>query len=308
MNQEENGAGNRPREKETEGVIIKGVGGLYQVSAEDLIFSCKPRGIFRKKKQTPMIGDRVFLSECDREACTAVIDEIAPRKNFLVRPAVANVDRILFVIAAEAPAPDLLLLDKMLASAVCKGIGTALIVNKKDQNEAAAERLLSQYRNAVDTVLAVSASKGEGIGELKQLVQGGISVLAGQSGVGKSSLLNCLVPERLAATGMLSEKLERGRHTTRHSEIFPLENGFLIDSPGFSLFELNGILPGDLQTFYPELYNNKGTCRYMNCSHTGEPDCFVAELLAKHLFDGGRYERYQLIYRDLKEKEKNKYR
>lgn len=290
------------------GVIIKGVGGLYRVSVQNLVFSCKPRGILRKKKLTPMIGDTVLLSECSTETLTAVMDDILPRRNALIRPAVANVDRILFVVAAETPAPDLLLLDRMLAFAALQKIQTVLVVNKKDQNPDAAARLAGQYRNAAGAVLTVSAKTGGEMDALRALLRGGISVLAGQSGVGKSSLLNRMIPELSAATGSLSEKSERGRHTTRHSEIFQLEDGFLIDSPGFSLFELDGIPPETLQTLYPEIENHRGVCRYMDCSHTGEPGCFVPSLLAAQQFDGGRYERYRILYRELKEKEKNRYR
>ncbi len=290
------------------GTIIKGVGGLYSVYSDGVIFSCKPRGIFRKTQQKPMIGDNVVLAECDTEGLTAVVEEILPRKNSLIRPAVANVDRIVFVLAAVAPQPDLLLLDKMLAAARYKGISCVIVVNKSDQNREIADELCKAYSRAADSVIAACASEGQGIDVIKSVVSEGISVLAGQSGVGKSSVINCLLEKETMATGGLTKKLDRGRHTTRHSEMFELGKGLVIDSPGFSLFELTEVDSSDLQNCYPEMSNNIGECRFMDCSHTGEPGCRVEELVSTGAFDIGRYERYKEIYKELKEREKNKYK
>ncbi len=290
------------------GTIIKGVGGLYSVYSEGNIFSCKPRGIFRKNQLKPMIGDNVVLEECDTSSLTAVMDEILPRRNSLIRPAVANVDRIIFVLAAVAPMPDLLLLDKMLAAANHKDIESVLVINKADQGSVAAEKIANAYKRAVGNVLVVCAAEGKGIDDVKKIVSGGISVLAGQSGVGKSSIINCLLENDTMATGGLTKKLDRGRHTTRHSEMFSVGEGLVIDSPGFSLFELSDIEACNLKDYYPDMSFEGGCCRFPDCSHTGEPDCFVKELLEKGSLDNGRYTRYKEIYKDLKEKEKNKYK
>lgn len=292
------------------GTIIKGVGGLYSVYCQGKIYSCKPRGIFRKNQKKPMIGDEVILGEFGgtEEEPTAVVEEILERKNSLIRPAVANVDRIIFVIATVAPMPDLLLLDKMLAAANRKNISAIIIVNKADQSDSRSEELAETYRNAVDRVIVTCATENRGVEELRSTVSTGISVMAGQSGVGKSSLVNCLLENEIMATGGLTRKLDRGRHTTRHSEMFSVGEGLVIDSPGFSLFELSDVPSLELQLCYPELSGELSACRFMDCSHTGEPGCCVEELVMQGKFDSGRYERYKTLYKDLKEKEKNKYR
>jgi len=289
------------------GTIIKGVGGLYSVYSDGAVYSCKPRGIFRKTQKKPMIGDNVILEECDETALTAVMDEILERKNSLIRPAVSNVDRIVFVLAAVAPMPDLLLLDKMLAAAEQKGIETVIVINKSDQSREACESIAASYSKAT-RVIVTSAAEKQGIDAVRSIVSEGISVLAGQSGVGKSSIINCLLESDTMATGGLTRKLERGKHTTRHSEMFEVGKGLVIDSPGFSLFELSDIEAVELQHYYPEILPHIGKCRFMNCTHTGEPDCVVAPLVSSGEVDSGRYGRYCEIYKEIKEKEKNKYR
>lgn len=289
------------------GTIIKGVGGLYSVYSEGSVFSCKPRGIFRKTQKKPMIGDNVILEECDESSLTAVMDEILERKNSLIRPAVSNVDRIVLVLAALTPMPDLLLLDKMLAAAEQKKIDTVIVVNKSDQSKSACDEIAASYKSAANVIIASAAEK-QGVDKVRDVVSEGISVLAGQSGVGKSSIINCLLENETMATGGLTKKLERGKHTTRHSEMFQVGDGLVIDSPGFSLFELSDVESSDLQHYYPEIIPHIGKCRFMDCSHTGEPDCVVASLADEGILDIGRYERYKEIYKELKEKEKNKYR
>ena len=290
------------------GVIIKGLGGLYTVAYRGKMFSCPARGIFRKDRTKPMIGDLVELAAIDENECTAVIQRILPRKNQMIRPAVANVDQVIVVMATRSPAPDLLLIDKLLINARQKNIGIVMVINKTDQDPALADSWYEEYRNAVPCVLKACTKDGCGIAELRALLTDKISVLAGQSGAGKSSLLNILMGTGMMATGELSSKTDRGRHTTRHNEMFMTETGFIIDSPGFSLFEMEELQPLALQNLYPEIYNNEGSCFLPDCSHTGEPKCHVSELIEQGKFSPGRYERYKLLYRELKEREKNKYK
>lgn len=290
------------------GVIIKGLGGLYTVAYQGKMFSCPARGIFRKDGMKPMIGDLVELAELDSNDCTAVIHGILPRKNQMIRPAVANIDQVVVVMAAKSPAPDLLLIDKLLLNARQKGIDIVIVINKTDQDPALADAWYDEYCYAAPHVLRVCTKDGFGINELKVLLDGKISVLAGQSGAGKSSLLNILMGTGIMATGELSAKTDRGRHTTRHNEMFLTDTGFIIDSPGFSLFEMEELEPLALQNFYPEIYNNEGSCFFPDCSHTGEPKCYVPDLVKKSMFSPGRYERYKTLYRELKEREKNKYK
>ena len=295
------------------GIIIKGLGGLYSVFSEDRIYNCSARGIFRKQEQKPMIGDRVYIAEINDRDESAVIQEILPRRSSLVRPAVANVDQIVIVMATVSPAPDFYLIDKLLAAANFSSIDVALLINKLDQNEHQAAQWAEEYRHAVSRVICTCALDSRGIEELQSVLQDKISVLAGQSGAGKSSVINLLLGGSIMETGVLSKKTERGRHTTRHNEMFPIfrngqPSGFVIDSPGFSLFDLVDMDALGLQNLYPEIYNNKSVCRFPDCSHTGEPGCFVPELVETGLFSRGRYQRYIMLYRELKEREKYKYK
>jgi len=290
-------------------VIIKNIGGLYSVYKDEIMYSCRARGIFRKELIKPMIGDYVVLSDIVEEDRTAVIDDILPRKNSLVRPCVANIDCFVLVIAAVSPMPDLLLVDKLLAVARLKGMDVLLIVNKSDQSTPNVEELAAQYENAVSKLSIACALKGEGVDEITSYLSGKIAVIAGQSGTGKSSLLNSILNRKAMEIGSLSIKTEKGKQTTRHTEMFMLENqGFIIDSPGFSLFEISDISSENLQNLYPELYNNRETCRFPDCAHMGEPDCFVKRLIDEGNFNEKRYERYKTIYKEIKLQEKNKYR
>lgn len=291
-----------PTRKQT-GIIIKGVGGLYTVWCEDFtVCEVKPRGAFRHKGIKPMVGDKVSL---DGEVFT----EICERKNSLVRPKVANVNSVLFVIAAVNPKPDLVLLDKLLASARARDIQPMLVINKADQSEEEANSIKRQYENAVSKVFVLSLAENGSAELLREALPVGVTVVAGQSGVGKSTLINALIEKSVMETGSLSKKTEMGRQTTRHSEMFMLPGGKLvIDSPGFSLFDVDNIVSSDLQYYYPEITSVEGECRFPDCVHIGEPGCVVKEYVEAGGFNRLRYERYTAIYGELKDKEKNKYR
>jgi len=291
------------------GVIIKGVGGLYYTYANQNIYTCQVRGIFRKNKQCPLPGDYVELDEIVEEKKTAVIDKIYERKNQVKRPAVVNVDQIVLVIATLHPAPDLLLLDKLLVSAREQKIEVVICINKIDQDEEQSRIIENTYNGSTSKILRVCAIENEGLNQLKEIIDGRITVLAGQSGAGKSTIINALFGNNKIETGDLSKKTDRGKHTTRHSELMPLiSGGYVIDSPGFSLFELNGIPSEELQLYYPEMSGVIGTCRFQDCRHTGEPDCAVIELVNNGTFIRERYERYILLYNELKQLELNKYK
>lgn len=290
-------------------VILKGVGGLYTVKKDGKLYNCSARGIFRKDEITPVTGDYVELQEINEDKGEAVIDKIYERKNLLIRPNVANVDQIIAVVALVSPKPDLLLIDKLIVTAIRKGINPVLVINKTDQDEESISSLYNEYKYALKDILTTCAVKGTGIDALKNVLKNKISVMCGQSGVGKSSLLNQVLEITAMQTGDLSSKIQRGKQTTRHAEMFSLKDydGYIIDSPGFSLYDLTGIEPGDLQNLYPEVYNIDA-CRFQDCSHTGEPGCSVKELVNNGTFPKGRYERYIEIYKELRQKELNKYR
>lgn len=304
------------------GTIIKGVGGLYFVKLDGGgVVTCRGRGILRKQKVTPLVGDRAEVSCGNSEVKTGgssqensggrtgdyALDAILPRKNALKRPSVANVDQALIVAAAASPAPTPQLLDKMLVAAEYHGIEPVLCVNKTDL--APAEELAGIYR--AYPVLCVSAASGEGLGPLRDRLRGRTTVFTGNSGVGKSSLLNCLnlhflTESAYAAleTGEVS-KIGRGRHTTRHAELMELDSGgFVIDTPGFGSYELEEIKSGELKEYFPEFAPYEGRCRFRGCAHVGEPDCAVADAVADGRVSLQRLEGYRTLFAGLKDKEK----
>lgn len=278
------------------GIIVKGIGGFYYVRTEkNEIVECRARGIFRKENMKPQIGDHVEISV---EHGTGNVEKIGERRNFLVRPPVCNVDSLMIVAAAKSPDPDFLLLDKLLVTAEEKGIVPIICVNKTDLKSA--EEIREIYKNTGYAVIAVNALTGEGTEELKTVLKDRVTALAGLSGVGKSSILNRLI-DYGAKTGGIS-KINRGRHTTRHVELFELSGGgFIFDTPGFSSFEPERMLPEDLAGYFPEM-RGAPPCRFKGCAHINEPDCGVKEKLGKGELSEKRYESYKEIYALLKQR------
>ncbi|MDP4093848.1 MAG: ribosome small subunit-dependent GTPase A [Bacillota bacterium] len=287
-----------------EGIIIKGIGGFYYVKTEEGLYECKARGVFRKKNLTPLPGDRVSVAVTDVEKKKGSISEILPRDSELVRPAVSNVNQLATVIAVKSPLPDFDLLDKLLVSASIKGIQTIICINKIDLDESQEyKKIIQVYSAAGFKCLPLSSKTESGFEQLQESLKGKTTVFAGQSGVGKSSILNIIMNCWVMQTGKVSEKIERGRHTTRHAELLELEEGgFVADTPGFSSFELPDIKYDELEYYYPEFESYLGKCRFKGCSHISEPDCAVKEALAQNLIDRERYERYCKFYNILKQK------
>lgn len=293
------------------GTIIRGIGGFYYVASEDgSIVECKARGIFRKDMITPLTGDRVIFSMIDPVRKKGSIDKIEERSTVLVRPAVANVNQIVTVIAAKSPEPDLMLVDKLLVTAQEKGIRTIVCINKTDLDEKEnIAQLRRAYAIAGYDVIETNKQETEGFNELKSLLKGHVTVLAGQSGVGKSTLLNRIMDTLVMKTGELSDRLDRGKHTTRSVELLRLEEGgFVVDTPGFSSFELSGIAHPELKYFYPEFAEYIHDCRFKGCSHINEPDCGVKRAVEDRQIDGGRYDRYVELHALLKLEEELKYK
>lgn len=303
------------------GRITKGVGGFYEVLCDGQTYFCRARGRFRKEKLTPLIGDWVRFTPNEGEELGSV-DEIEPRRNELKRPPLANLDLLLCVCAASAPQPDLLLMDKLLLQARQIGCAVALVINKCDlawsdaahparpcnrADEAALSALAAQYAGAVEAVHRVSAARGTGLDALRESIAGRCCCLAGQSGVGKSSLLNALFPQLKLTTGDVSQRLERGRHTTRHVELLMLDGGAMADTPGFSLLEMEPLEPRLLPALYPEFAPYEGKCRFAGCLHASEPGCAVKDAVADGSIPRGRWERYGEILTELKERWKNRY-
>lgn len=289
-----------------EGVIVKGVGGLYYARGEDGgTHVLRARGIFRRRHITPMVGDRVRFTPGQGEE-HGWVEEILPRESQLVRPPVANV-RYLVIVLAPAPAPDYLLIDTLIAMALRQGIRPALVVNKCDLDGGTYEAVRSDYAGLGAPFLAVSALSGQGMDGLRSLLASGVCCLAGQSGVGKSTLLCAATGLRLQ-TGEISQKIHRGRHTTRHAELLFSGEYRVLDTPGFSLLELwEGLEPIRLKEYYPEFAPYEGQCRFSPCYHLSEPGCAVLKAARAGEISQARLERYHLLLKKAQEAWRNRY-
>lgn len=274
-----------------EGIIVKAYGGFFYVRENGQLRECVMRGRLRREKQPVLVGDRV--SFVMRPENAGVIEQVLPRRTALVRPPVANVECALIVGAGRDPAPNALLFDRFLIQVASARVKPLLCFNKVDLGPGEAAELISGYRLAGYTVLCTSAVTGAGIQELQEQLQTGISVLAGPSGVGKSSLLNALNPGWSLKTGAISRKLGRGRHTTRHVELLALPGGGLVaDTPGFSSLYLPEMTREELAGFYPEIARRQTSCRFTGCLHVSEPGCAVKEAVAAGEIAPWRYDNY----------------
>lgn len=265
------------------GRIIKGVGGLYFVDTEMGVFSCQARGLFRKQKKTPLVGDLVELLEIDRDKMTGYLHNILKRYNELIRPRVANVDQIIVVFAAASPDINFDLLDRFIAVIEKQGLDIVICINKIDlSNEAFYSDIEKIYSDIGYKVICVSAYDHVGIEELRKAMNNKVSVLAGPSGVGKSSIINIAFPGLSLETGEISRKIERGKHTTRHTEFLPVDGGgYIADTPGFTSLSIDDIPQKDMQHYFREFAPFIGQCRFADCIHISEPDCAVKTQIGK---------------------------
>jgi ribosome biogenesis GTPase len=286
------------------GLLLKGYNGFYYVESEGEIWTCSLRGKFRIKNQDFLAGDHVEFTKL--EYPKGVIEKVYDRTNQLVRPAVANVEKALITFAFANPQPDFLLLDRILIQVLFQKIVPVICFNKRDLVDAkAAADTIKPYLDAGFEVISVSASENSGIETLKEKIDGRIIVLAGPSGVGKSSILNRINSDFHLETGELSKKTERGRHTTRKVELLPLGNQtYIVDTPGFSTLYLPETLKKeDLAAYYPEFTEAASYCPFTSCLHDKERECEVKEDIAEGIIDKGRYERYCTFLNELKERE-----
>lgn len=282
---------------EKNGVIISSFGGNFKVAAEDEEYICKARGSFRNKDIVPICGDNVkFIIENNSDA---VITEIFERRNEIIRPPLANLDQLVFVISTCEPAPNILLLDKFLSVSVFKNISPVIVFTKTDKHPA--DEYVKIYENIFPTV-CVDNVTGEGVGEVYKLLSGKLSAFTGNSGAGKSTLLNNICPDLSLETNEISRKLGRGKHTTRRVEIFRLENGgYVADTPGFSTFNTqmyDRILKDELAYCFPEFEEHIGSCRFQDCSHTKEQGCKVIEAVNNGSISRSRHASYCEMYRE----------
>lgn len=290
-----------------QGKIVKGISGFYYVHVvESGIYECKAKGIFRQQKMKPLVGDDVEIDIISEEKKTGNVAAILPRKNALIRPAVANVEQALLIFAAASPNPNFNLLDRFLVMMGWQDVPVILCFNKCDLiTEEQQQEIASIYEASGCKILFVSAKKELGLKKLQEILEGKTTTVAGPSGVGKSSLINLLAPEACMETGEISKKIERGRHTTRHAELIQLKgDGYIMDTPGFSSLYLPEMEKEELQDCYPEFAAFEPYCRFQGCSHISEPDCGVKEALSEGKIHPVRYENYCQLYGELKDRKK----
>lgn len=286
-----------------QGKIVKGISGFYYVYVEGTgIYECKAKGAFRKQKMKPLVGDNAEIVPIDEEGRIGNVVEILERKNELIRPAVANVDMALVIFATKKPQPNFNLLDRFLCMMEYQKVPVTICFNKADMvSEQEKQELRAIYEPAGYNIIFTSAKKKQGIEELRSLLEGKTTTVAGPSGVGKSSLVNCLQDNIQMETGKISSKIDRGKHTTRHSEIIPICDGtYIVDTPGFSSMDVPGFEKEDLWTCYPDFAEYEPYCRFQGCSHINEPDCGVKDALEQGKISRTRYDNYILLYEELK--------
>lgn len=285
---------------EIEGRIIKGVGGFYYIasSGDGKIYECRARGRFRKEGVTPLVGDIVKCG-IDSASNSGLISVILPRTNSLIRPPVANVTRIAIVFSVANPRPNLYTVDKLVTSAMYAGIKPIICINKTDLSDG--DEYYGIYANAGFDTICLSAETGENIDRLSDILTGELTVFAGNSGVGKSSLLNRILKRGDLKTGKVSDRVERGRHTTRHCELMPLDSGdgYIIDTPGFSSFTVADMDEKKLCCLYPEFNPYLNECGFTDCSHTVEKGCAVLEALNNGKISRSRHESYKAQYKEI---------
>jgi ribosome biogenesis GTPase len=297
-----------------EGRIVKGIGGFYYVRTGSELVECKPRGIFRKDKITPLVGDRVRISLLEGSELQGVIEEILPRDTVLLRPMVANVEQCVVVLSVDNPKPDLLLLDRLLVMVELSGLKASVCVNKTDlSGDGGYEDIAKVYRDIGYRVIYTSTITGQGIDELRDVLKDRISVFAGLSGVGKSSLLNRVQPHLKLKTGEISNKLKRGKHTTRHAELLELTfGGMVVDTPGFSSLKLSSVdydkvLNLDLSYCFPEFHPYLNSCRFTGCRHLKEPGCSVKAAVEEGRIADWRYKNYTILLEEIEESRRKRY-
>lgn len=290
-----------------QGKIVKGIAGFYYVYAkketEDYghIYECKAKGIFRKENIKPLVGDNIILDVLNEDSRTGNIEQILPRSSELIRPAVANIDQALVIFSIVKPEPNFNLLDRFLIMMESQGLESIICFNKQDiASEEEKEELRCAYETCGYRVLFVSALENKGMEELEALLKGKTTVVAGPSGVGKSSIINRLNPGANMEIGDISKKIERGKHTTRHSEIIALHaDTYIMDTPGFTSLKLFQIEKEELKGYYPEFAGYEPDCRFAGCIHINEPDCGVKKALSEKKISKVRYYNYKLLYEEL---------
>lgn len=291
-----------------QGRIIGNIANNYKIMTESGEYSCYARGKFRNQETTPIVGDNVEILIINEEKREAIIEEIKERKNEIKRPKIANINQIIFIISTKNPKPDLLMLDKQLAYANKIGIEAIIVINKMDLQENY-KKIQEEYTNVGYKTIVTSAKEKIGIEEVKKCLKNKISVLSGNSGVGKSSIINAIYGFNKTEEGEISQKNKKGKNTTTDTKLYEIEkNTYVADTPGFSSFEINEIESIELDKCFLEFKNEIEKCEFVGCTHIKEKNCEIKKDVEKGTISKGRYERYCIIYNELKDKEKCKWK
>ncbi len=288
-----------------QGKIVKGIAGFYYIHVVGSgVYECKAKGVFRREKIKPLVGDNVEIEVLEEEEKTGNIIQVFPRSNELIRPAVANIDQVLLVFAVVRPSPHYNLLDRFLVMMEDKLLPVILCFNKIDiAASSQIDELRAIYEGCGYPLIFTSASEKENIEQIKEALRGKTTAIAGPSGVGKSSIINLLHPEAHMETGEISRKIERGKHTTRHSELFLIDDdSYIMDTPGFSSLYVNNFAKEDLKNYFPEFIEYEGLCRFHGCDHVHEPGCAVKAAVEEGRIHSVRYQNYTEMYEELKNK------
>lgn len=289
-----------------QGKIIRGIGGFYYINAGNSIYECKAKGSFRKDGIRPLVGDDCIIDILDEKNRLANITSILPRHSEIIRPAVANVDQAMIIFAISRPEPNFNLLDRFIIQISQKDLPCIIVINKMDLADDDQRREIEEaYVACGCRVVFTSVSNREGVEEIRKLIKGKTTTVAGPSGVGKSSMINLLQSAVKMQTGVLSDKIDRGKHTTRHSELIPIdEDTYILDTPGFSSLNLFDVSTDSLKDYYYEFEGYAAECRFLDCKHISEPDCGVKKAVESGEVSRLRYENYLTLYRECKEKRK----
>ena len=291
-----------------QGIIIENISNIFKIICENELYTCDARGKLKKDDIKPVVGDKVNFEIKKIEEKTGVIEEILPRENYIKRPKIANINQIVLVISSKMPKPDLLMLDKQLAFAEYMNIKPVIVINKIDLAKEIAEEIKEQYKFTNYEIIETNAKENVGIYELRNVLKNKISVFSGNSGVGKSTLLNDLFEDNLTLEGKISSKNKRGKNTTTTVKLYELEeNTFIADSPGFSTFDIYEIETTNLAEYFVEFKEYIENCEFVGCTHIKEENCGIKQALKENKISQNRYERYIKIYEELKDREEHKW-
>ena len=292
-----------------QGLIIENISNLYRIKAENKIYEATPRGKLKKEDISPVVGDKVEISILDENEKKAVIEEILPRKIYIKRPKMSNLDQIVLVISCKNPKPDLLLLDKQLAFAEFLKIKPIIVLNKADLDKKKEfEQIKEVYSKIGYTVIETEAKNSKGVHELKKMLKNNINAFSGNSGVGKSTLINAIFEEKQTLEGEISQRNKRGKNTTTSIKLYEIdENTYIADTPGFSTFDISEIQYTELDKYFKEFKTEIENCEFVGCTHIKEQNCGIKQAIENGKINQSRYDRYCKIYEELKEKEKRKW-